>query len=96
VSPRVQGSLGIAHDEQLTSTLFSLVHTDSASSPAAVGKIASLDIATGYMNLTDWYTRILLHATNHVRFIAAARDANGWYGATGGGRFVPELYAAAA
>ena len=56
----------------------------------------SLDVATGYMNLTEHYTRILMQSRIPVRILAAGLDANGWYGATGGGKYVPELYAAAA
>jgi CDP-diacylglycerol--glycerol-3-phosphate 3-phosphatidyltransferase len=77
--------LGVTHDERVTVGLFSMP------SPA------QLDVATGYMNLTDEYSDALLHrSSNPVRILAAAVDANGWYGAKGGGRYVPDLYAACA
>ena len=130
VFPTLQlGTLGVTHDEAITSALFTLAttgrlppsaasldaapsaaaHSDldatrSAAAPLLIPPPRSLVVATGYMNLTDAYTRLLLAAppraegdqSTSVRIVAASREANGWWGAKGGGRFVPELYAAAA
>jgi len=95
IFPTLQlGTLGVTHDERITSGLFAL-RSPSSQQPA------QLDVATGYMNLTEGYTSTLLRgdergAPTPVRILAAAADANGWYGAKGGGRYVPDLYAAAA
>lgn len=115
VFPTLQmGTLGVTHDEAITSALFTLATTGrlppasdssrSASAAVLLPPPRSLVVATGYMNLTADYTRLLLAAplrsedqsSSSVRIVAASREANGWWGAKGGGRFVPELYAAAA
>jgi len=111
IFPTLQmGSLNVTHDEMLTCSLLQLCSAEgrNRSQPAVASTTSSnpptaasqsppltLDIATGYMNLTDRYVRHLLRTMTPIRFIAAARDANGWWGATGGGRYVPEMYAAA-
>jgi hypothetical protein len=64
--------------------------------PHAVQGSSFLTIATGYMNLTRTYNKLLLRSQLPVQLLAGSREANGWWGATGGGRHVPELYAAAA
>ena len=83
----------MTHDQRMTAGLFSL-----ASSPRFKGDrpARGMDVATGYMNLTHEYQSLLVEAKSTVRVLAAAEDANGWFGAKGAGRFVPQLYEAAA
>lgn len=89
----VQGSLFVTHDQRMTAGLFSL----ASSARFQGGRPArGLDVATGYMNLTHDYQTLLVDAKTRVRVLAAAEDANGWFGAKGAGRFVPQLYEAAA
>lgn len=74
--------LGIKHDEHVTQRVFELARSNGG----------SLDIASGYMNLTQKFIDSLLRVPGPVNVFGAGPEANGFWGASGLAANVPDIY----
>ena len=79
VYPTIQSpALALRNDEAVTRTLLRL--SSSAEPDAGAARI---DISSGYLNLHDGYSNLLVGGETPVRILTASPQANGFYGAKG-------------
>jgi CDP-diacylglycerol--glycerol-3-phosphate 3-phosphatidyltransferase len=67
-----------------------LLRLSSSAEPAAGA--ARIDISSGYLNLHEGYSQILVHGETPVRILTASPKANGFYGARGIAGALPLAY----
>jgi CDP-diacylglycerol--glycerol-3-phosphate 3-phosphatidyltransferase len=82
VYPLVQmGQIGFRQDEIVTERLFASFEAGSTAF-----------LASGYFNIPQTYTDILMSSLNNWNILAASPKANGFYGAKGVAGHVPSMY----
>ncbi len=82
-APTIQfKALGIDHDEQVTCSFLSNVPTIND----------RLNIASGYLNFTDTYTKLMASGDGSTHVLTASPKANGFYNANGISGSLPLAY----
>ena len=105
IFPTIQcGTLNIRHDESITESLINFTNLQRMTNDVQTSQIESthnesawsdrgkLDISTGYMNFTKRYSKLIYGSIARIRLISSSYIGNGWYGAPGIYKFIPDLY----